>query len=656
MIVSVTITDSREAEIADALRSVVQHVDRMVLVDTGITDRTATRATEVAGDKLVVVKHAWVDFSSARNAGLGIAKELGAEWTIILDSDERFDFGGTDLRSALASAKSDVIRIESADGHYPKEKIMRSSAHLFFHGPTHEALIGGSRETMIGPTFWELPKTKTQLEKKFTRDIALLSKFTAQNPNDPRWWYYLGSSYEGMFDHVRAAMAFGECVERRKFGDEAAWAAYRQASMLFILGRFEETIAAAARGLGANATFAECAWIAAVAASRLGRSDQAIAWARISESVGRYKGCGKERSFFRDLPALYELPYDVLRFALPEGADQKQADAYFHAAKLVRLGVTEDLSLEDLSLKRNSTNRDEARRLLSPSSISLLCPGAEHTRIRFDPPNGWRQMNPSVCWHNGDLWCVVRTVNYSMKGREYTVHDADGIVRTENYLGKLSRSGELTDARLMRDLDTSPREASRIVGYEDVRLVSIDGADGPELTGSATVCDRDASRRMIARLHLTRDGDVERADVQPSNQLHEKNWMPLSVDGELTWIYSLDPTAVLPGPLRESPFALEHLRGGAAIVFEDGYLCVTHEVIEANEGRIYLHRFVQLDEGFNVIGVSAAWVFSKPGIEFCCGLAQDEDSLILSYGIDDCEAWIARISLDEVEAMKWMNP
>jgi tetratricopeptide (TPR) repeat protein len=659
VIVSVTISDSREAEIADAIRSVVGHVDRVLLIDTGITDRTVERAREVAGTKLSVVKHEWVDFSAARNAGLQHAKKLGAEWAIIVDSDERIDFGTLNLRDELSKIQADMVLIWTDDGHahYPKEKILRTASGAIFVGPTHEVPVGGTHATLQGATFSALPKSQEQLSKKFSRDVVLLSDYVRKHPSDPRWWFYLGLSYEGLGKLESAADAFGECNRRRKFGEEAAWSAFKQAWQFFILERFEEAIAAAARGIGSDATFAECAWIAAVAAMRLNRTDQAIALARMTEAAGRYKGCGRARTYFQHTPALYELPYDVLRYALPEGSERRQAEADFHAAKLARLGTSVERDLERLSITRNVFSRHEARSMLRPPLLSDLCRGTRTQKIRFEPPNGWKTMNPSICWHNGEMWCVVRTVNYSMIGRQYTIHDPEGIVRTENYLGRLDlESGELIDPKLMRDLDASPRQDSKIVGYEDIRLISVEGSEKNTLSGSATVCDRDASRRMIARIHLNSDHDVERAVVQPSNQFHEKNWMPISTEGRIAWIYSLDPTMILPGPTRNCPFALEHLRGGAAIAFEDGYLCVVHEVIETDESRVYLHRFVQLDERFNVIGVSVSWIFDHYGIEFCAGIAQDGDDIVLSYGLDDRESWIARVSAEEIEKMKWMNP
>src|SRR5262245_50207237 len=107
LIASVTITDNREAVIGDALKSIVDHVDHVVVVDTGATDGTLDVARGVAKDKLTVVEHAWSDsFSDARNASIEAAVALGVDWIFIVDTDERILLNGTDLRAALKRANS----------------------------------------------------------------------------------------------------------------------------------------------------------------------------------------------------------------------------------------------------------------------------------------------------------------------------------------------------------------------------------------------------------------------------------------------------------------------------------------------------------------------------------------------------------------------
>jgi glycosyltransferase involved in cell wall biosynthesis len=545
----------------------------------------------------------------------------------------------------LQSVRADVLMVPSADDVYDKPRLVRASADVHFYGPTHEALLGGSRASLAGAVFDELPKTDAVLARKFARDVDVLLDFIAENEGDPRWWFYLGGSLEGLGKKTRAAEAYRRCVELRRVGDEAAWAAYRQADMLYQLGRHEEAIAAAARGLGANPLFAECAWMAAVIALKLGRREQAVAWARTAEGAGLYNGCGTQRSFFRYPPALYELPYDVLRFALPDEEGREQANQDYQAALHARFGVSSDLELDQLSVSRMAprAKREEARTLLRPERIHTTCPSARFTPIDFKPPKGWRSTNPSICRHKGALWCVVRTVNYEVKGGQY-VSDTESI-RTENYLGRFRRDGRLIGMRKMRDRDPSPRQPSQVTGYEDVRLASVGG----ELRGSATVHDRGGVK--VVELEFDR-GDVKRARIRKSSREVEKNWMPLSRGSKLDWIYSLDPTIVLSaGSERSCPFRLEHLRGGAVTEFEDGYLAVTHEVIEEPNGRIYLHRFVRLNKKFTVTVISPAFVFAHYGIEFAAGLVRDGSKLVLSFGIEDREAWIMRVDVEEVEKM-----
>jgi predicted GH43/DUF377 family glycosyl hydrolase len=359
-----------------------------------------------------------------------------------------------------------------------------------------------------------------------------------------------------------------------------------------------------------------------------------------------------DRLFLKYLPAFYELPYRVLREALPDEVGRDNAARDFHEAKLARLGVIDATELEQLSVTRevSAFDRAEARLMLRPRTLTQICPSTRAAPIQFKSPNGWAAMNPSVCAHEGELWCVIRTTNYTVRGRKYTA--PDGIIRTENYLGRLLKDGRLIDATCMRDLDNSPRCESKVFGYEDVRLVSVDGT----LAGSATVYDRVQDKIRIVKLKLGY-GDVLWAEVQPSNQPYEKNWMPLALNGAFAWIYSLDPTAVLPGPLHGCPFALDHVRGGAATEFEDGYLCVTHEVVDDEpESRIYLHRFVRLDREFHVLEVTPTWVFAHHGIEFCAGIAVEGTHLVLSYGLRDKEAWVARVNISEIHEMPWIVP
>jgi predicted GH43/DUF377 family glycosyl hydrolase len=49
--------------------------------------------------------------------------------------------------------------------------------------------------------------------------------------------------------------------------------------------------------------------------------------------------------------------------------------------------------------------------------------------------------------------------------------------------------------------------------------------------------------------------------------------------------------------------------------------------------------------------LSRPFVFHDKQIEFAAGLALVDDKLLVSYGVRDCEPWIASLHLDEVKRL-----
>jgi hypothetical protein len=64
----------------------------------------------------------------------------------------------------------------------------------------------------------------------------------------------------------------------------------------------------------------------------------------------------------------------------------------------------------------------------------------------------------------------------------------------------------------------------------------------------------------------------------------------------------------------------------------------------------YWHRFVWFDAENVLRGVSRRFYFQQKGVEFAAGLAWHPDGgrLLISYGVDDSEAWIATVDAGDV--------
>ena len=283
------------------------------------------------------------DFAAARNFALAAAAEIGADWAVTLDTDERIDIGDVDVHAVLAATAADSLHVKHVNATYGKERFFRLPARGQYIGPTHEAFIrdGGESETLEGVLFDELGKTHEQYRQKAERDIAILTRHTQEHPDDPRWFYYLGDSYAGLGRNEEAVAAFRTCASLNGWDEEGGWAMYRAAECLLRLNRPAEAIEACAVGMAKHAGQAELPWLAGFASWQAGRPAQAVYWARQAIAIGHFAGHGESvpRIGFRHPPALWEGPYDVLRFALraigdEEGADE--AERLFHEARAAR--------------------------------------------------------------------------------------------------------------------------------------------------------------------------------------------------------------------------------------------------------------------------------------------------------------------------------
>jgi glycosyltransferase involved in cell wall biosynthesis len=338
-LISTTLTGNHEDKIGDALKSVVDWVDQCLVIDTGVRDRTLEVARDIAKDKYVEKTFPWVDdFAAARNFALDAAHELGGTWAMSLDTDERIVTFGEDVRSILEASTVECHYVmHYSETHY-RERLFRLPAKQRFTGPTHESYPAyGSFAVLDKTRCFELDKTPEEALQKFVRDAIVLTGYTAQHPEEPRWHYYLGDTFQNLKRYDEAVEAYMTCAKLRGWNEESAWACCRAAECHIILGEFDDAVAACSVGLVRHPGIAELPRLAAYACYRAKRMHHAVWWARMSIAMGLFEGDGAnaKRVGFRNLPALYEGPYDVLRYALAALGDlagAREADRKYHEA------------------------------------------------------------------------------------------------------------------------------------------------------------------------------------------------------------------------------------------------------------------------------------------------------------------------------------
>jgi predicted GH43/DUF377 family glycosyl hydrolase len=219
----------------------------------------------------------------------------------------------------------------------------------------------------------------------------------------------------------------------------------------------------------------------------------------------------------------------------------------------------------------------------------------------------------------------------------------------------------LAGIRPLVDLGAGPaRYVAQVIGFEDCRLIEIDG----RWWATATVRDLNPEERAQVVL-LGLGGDrVESVRVLDAGReaRDEKNWMPFEFDGQLHVLYSVAPTIVYrvepeTGELRlvreePGPAPASELRGGSqGVAFEDGVLFAAHEVGWGQKGRNYAHRLVLLDADLHVAALTPPFYFLGPGIEYCAGIALHERGVVFSFGCDDRTAWLGVVSRDDIRRL-----
>jgi hypothetical protein len=371
-VIAVIMAGNAESTIERAVRSVAQWVDRIFILDTGITDATLIKARAAAAHvPLQTRRWAWRnDFGAGRNAALHEAAK-GAPpgaWLLILDTDEWYTWLPPMAPSVLAATlggaapETDAFLVPHFSGSYVQPRFVRASSVLDgkakFSGAVHEAMSHNhaAQRTLAGlVAFNDEAKTPVQSLKKWRRDLKILEPFCRKNPEAQRERYYLGQTHECLGDlakptdeakaahhYTLAAAAYTLAARGTGWGEEGAWAAYKAAVLTSNpLGRQptrEERLTARAIAVAGLERYpiAELAWLAGYESFYLGLPAEALAFARMAIATGLAEQDGADlygRTSFKDVRMLWEKPYELAAYAADKLKNPGLATYYREKAK-----------------------------------------------------------------------------------------------------------------------------------------------------------------------------------------------------------------------------------------------------------------------------------------------------------------------------------
>src|SRR3954465_10277402 len=221
------IVREEEAMLPRSLAAAAPHVDEVIVVDTGSTDRTIEIAREFGA---TVIETEWTgDFGAARNVSFDAAT---SDWIVYLDADEVMGEGqGARLRELLGPTWREALFLvetnhtgDLEDGtavHHNALRVFRNRPEYRFEGRIHEQIahrLPGDLPERIETTdikvehYGYLGVVREEKDKS-RRNLELLQRQLEENGETPFLHFNLGSEHGALGEAEKALEHFRKAWE-----------------------------------------------------------------------------------------------------------------------------------------------------------------------------------------------------------------------------------------------------------------------------------------------------------------------------------------------------------------------------------------------------------------------------------------------------------
>ncbi len=207
----------------DCLRSLVDRVDDIVVVDAHSDDGTADIARDFGAR---VIGRAWNgDFAAARNAALDAHR---CDYSLYIDADERLGLPGGGYVSDFIdpAARFHLVRFQPRVGftRYGEWRIFRNEPDIRFEGHIHETVVPSARRLGEEPRFSTVEIDHIGYEgpmaHKWQRNLPMLEQAVKADPDRAYLWFDLAECRNGLkrIEEAREAVEQGLAAARRRGG------------------------------------------------------------------------------------------------------------------------------------------------------------------------------------------------------------------------------------------------------------------------------------------------------------------------------------------------------------------------------------------------------------------------------------------------------
>ena len=219
---------------ADTLPHVLERarslIDAWAILDTGSVDDTPAVAIEALSGIPGRVEHApWDGFGPARTQVLKLARQSGADYTLMLDADHSIEVTGP---KPVWDADAYMLPIRDGSITYRLPLLTRSAHPFEYRGAAHAYLASDEPTRRAASDWLTIEGGPGASRAKLEGDVELLTASFAENPADKRTVFYLARTLDDLDRPLEAIPWYRLRASMGGWGEEVYYARYRLGCLL----------------------------------------------------------------------------------------------------------------------------------------------------------------------------------------------------------------------------------------------------------------------------------------------------------------------------------------------------------------------------------------------------------------------------------------